>query len=395
MSGMHVMACLSVQFGCEKGYRMSHDTDITPYADHDVPQVLNHLLDDSEFIDAIGRFRFKRWYRWIRPMVFQRVREAVRQRTDHIDSIAAFQSALEPVLAQILSQTTETFTVSGLESLDPTHAYLFLSNHRDIAMDPACVNWALYSSGFETVRIAIGDNLVQKAFVGDLMRLNKSFIVRRDVSGPRAMLKTYSALSSYIRDSLDSGHPVWIAHREGRAKDGIDRTDPAILKMLSMAGKARQEPFARALQTLRIVPVSISYEFDPCAPLKARELALTERHGHYVKTANEDIQSIATGIMGWKGRVHLHFGSVIDAVPDTPSELAHYVDHQIAVGQKIFDTGRLADAMLKQQSHPLDVMPDVARRFEKLIRRTPSEYKTKLLEIYANPFRQFTLHQEC
>ena len=373
---------------------MNHDTDIAPYTDHDVPAVINHLLDDPEFIDAVGKFRFKGWYQWIKPFAFQRIRAAVRQRTAHIDSIASFQSALEPILANILSQTTETFTVSGLEHLDPNKAYLFLSNHRDIAMDPAFVNWALYSGGFETVRIAIGDNLVQKPFVGDLMRLNKSFIVRRDVSGPREMLKTYSALSNYIRDSLETGHPVWIAHREGRAKDGIDRTDPAILKMLSMAGKAREESFQTALQALRIVPVSISYEFDPCAPLKARELALTERDGEYVKTANEDIQSIATGIMGWKGRVHLHFGHVIDAVPDTPNALAEFIDHQIALGQKVFDTGRLADAMLNHVSQPLDLMPDVARRFERLIAKTPSQYQTKLLEIYANPFRQFTLHQE-
>ena len=373
---------------------MNHDTDIAPYTDDDVPAVINHLLDDPDFIDAVGKFRLKGWYPWLKPFVVERIRAAVRKRTAHINTIAAFQSALEPLLADILSQTTETFTVSGLEHLDANEAYLFLSNHRDIAMDPAFVNWALYSGGFETVRIAIGDNLVQKAFVGHLMRLNKSFIVKRDVSGPREMLKTYSALSNYIRDSLDTGHPVWIAHREGRAKDGIDRTDPAILKMLSMAGKTRQETFQTALQALRIVPVSISYEFDPCAPLKARELAVTERDGQYVKGANEDIHSIATGIMGWKGRVHLHFGAIIEDVPDTPAALAQYIDHHIALGQKVFDTGRLADAMLNQMSEPLDLMPDVAQRFTRLIAKTPRQYQTKLLEIYANPFRQFTIHQE-
>ena len=261
-------------------------------------------------------------------------------------------------------------------------------------MDPAFVNWALYNGGFDTVRIAIGDNLVKKPFVGDLMRINKSFIVKRNVSGPREVLQTYSALSGYIRQSIEECHSIWIAHREGRAKDGIDRTDPAILKMLAMAGKAHDESFQEAVAAIRLVPVSISYEFDPCAPLKARELAITERDGAYTKRPDEDVKSIATGIMGWKGRVHLHFGEPITDIPETPQELATVIDHQIILGQRVFDTGRLADALLTQASLPDDLLPDVKERFQSLISRTPEKYRDKLLEIYANPLRQFALHQQ-
>lgn len=373
---------------------MPHNSDIAPYSDHDVRHVMDRLMNDPDFIDAVGKFRMKSWYPLLKPLVRPRVRRVLQQHAQNIHSIRDFQEAIEPALARILQKTTETFTVSGLEHLDPTRAYLFLSNHRDIAMDPAFVNWALYNGGFDTVRIAIGDNLVQQAFVGDLMRLNKSFIVKRNLSGPREMLKTYSTLSNYVRMSIDEGQSVWMAHREGRAKDGIDRTDPAILKMLAMAGKTRDESFQQALNALHVVPVSISYEFDPCASFKARELSITESEGSYTKRPGEDVQSIATGIMGWKGRVHLHFGQEMTSDPDDPNGLAEYIDHQIILGQKVFDTGRLAETMLRGEKPATDLLPDVVQRFQRLIKTTPEAYRQKLLEIYANPLRQFTLHQE-
>ena len=373
---------------------MTDISDIEPYSDQDVPQVIDRLINDDEFIKAIGQLKFKGWFTPLSFILRPRIRSFLRSKAQVIHTIQDFQSAVEPQLAKVLSRTTETFTVSGLDHLNPEQSYLFLSNHRDIAMDPAFVNWALYNSGFHTVRIAIGDNLVKKSFVGDLMRLNKSFIVKRNVSGPREMLQTYSALSGYIRQSIEDGHSIWIAHREGRAKDGIDRTDPAILKMIAMAGKPRNESFEQAIRAAQIVPVSISYEFDPCAPMKARELAMTERDGYYTKRPDEDVQSIAAGIMGWKGRVHLHFGKPITDVPETPQELSILLDHQIILGQRVFDTGRLADALLKKHHLPDDLLPDVQQRFQALISGTPEKYRDKLLEIYANPLRQFTLHQQ-
>ena len=373
---------------------MTDISDIEPYNDQDVPQVINRLIHDDEFIKAIGQLKFKGWYPLFSLFLKPRVRAFLRNQAKSVHSVRDFQELVAPQLAKVLSSTTETFTVSGLDNLDPKQSYLFLSNHRDIAMDPTFVNWALYNGGFDTVRIAIGDNLVKKPFVGDLMRINKSFIVKRNVSGPREMLQTYSALSGYIRQSIEECHSIWIAHREGRAKDGIDRTDPAILKMLAMTGKSRDESFQEAVAAIRLVPVSISYEFDPCAPLKARELAITERDGAYTKRPDEDVKSIATGIMGWKGRVHLHFGEPITDVPETPQELATIIDHQIILGQRVFDTGRLADALLSHASLPDDLLPDVKERFQSLISGTPEKYRDKLLEIYANPLRQFTLHQQ-
>ncbi|MGA1206222.1 MAG: hypothetical protein EBS77_00295 [Gammaproteobacteria bacterium] len=374
---------------------MHPTTDITPYGDADVARVLRDLFGNRELIDAIGTYRLGRWYRLFRPLLRGRVSAELRKSFSGVDNVRQFQEAIEPYLARILRVSTESFTVSGLEHLSPAKSYLFLSNHRDIAMDPAFVNWALYNNGFETVRIAIGDNLVRRAYIGDLMRLNKSFIVRRNLSGPREMLKAYSELSSYIRESIETGHSVWIAHREGRAKDGIDSTDPAILKMLAMAGKAREESFAQALSALHIVPVSISYEFDPCAPMKARELRLRREHGDYTKAENEDLVSITTGMLGWKGRVHLHFGQVIE-VSETldPQQLAGHIDQSIHAGQRIFDTSRLADQLLKGEPIRDGFLPDVVARFKALLETTPDVDRTQLLEIYANPLRQFTAHQQ-
>ena len=374
---------------------MHPTTDITPYSDEDVARVVDTLLHNRDLIDAIGTYRLGLWYRLFSILLRNRILSELRKSFGGLNSIRGFQEAIEPYLAQILRVSTESFTVSGLEHLSHDQTYVFLSNHRDIAMDPAFVNWALYNNGFDTVRIAIGDNLVRKDYIGDLMRLNKSFIVRRNLSGPREMLKTYSALSGYIRDSIDTGHSVWIAHREGRAKDGIDTTDPAILKMLAIAGKVHHESFAQALSALRIVPVSISYEFDPCAPMKARELRMRREHGDYTKAENEDLVSITTGILGWKGQVHLHFGEVMRSIgDDDPNQLAARIDQSIHAGQRIFDTSRLADQLLKGEPIRDGLLPDVVTRFKALLETTPDADRTQLLEIYANPLRQFTAHQE-
>src|SRR5210317_2386070 len=367
--------------------------EIRPYQDAEVATVLASLLRDSDMLDSIAHFYAPKLSR-ILPFLTRRLAKyTLTKQLRGVDSIRAIQHVIAKYMDKMIEETTTSLTHSGLENLNPDRSYVFICNHRDIAMDPAFVNYMLYHAGFETLQIAIGDNLLKKPFVSDLMRLNKSFIVKRSVKG-RELLASLRLLSEYIHHCIETKNNVWIAQREGRAKDGIDRTDPALLKMIAMAGKPRNESFEEAVRAAQIVPVSISYEFDPCAPMKARELAMTERDGYYTKRADEDVQSIAAGIMGWKGRVHLHFGKPITDVPETPQELATLIDHQIILGQLVFDTGRLADALLKKHHLPDDLLPDVQQRFQALISGTPEKYRDKLLEIYANPLRQFTLHQQ-
>jgi len=195
------------------------------------------------------------------------------RRTRHFKTIDDFQASLEGIVAHMLRSSTDGFSWSGLEALDPTRAYLFVANHRDIALDSILLNYALHQVGFPTARVAIGDNLLATEAAADLMRLNKSFIVRRSVTGLREQLAAFTLTSAYIHHSIQEGASVWIAQREGRAKDGEDRTDPAIIKMFFVSQRKGTRSFAEVIRDLSIVPLAVSYELDPCDVAKAWSLA--------------------------------------------------------------------------------------------------------------------------
>ncbi|GIR14757.1 MAG: hypothetical protein CM15mP25_5120 [Gammaproteobacteria bacterium] len=250
-------------------------------------------------------------------------------------------------------------------------------------MDPAYANYALHRAGANTLAIAIGDNLLQ-ALGGRLMRLNKSFVVKRNVTGPRALLAATKLLSQYIRDSVNTGRdPIWIAHREGRAKDGRDLTEPAVIKMLTLSRERGEAPEA-VLSDLNIVPLVIAYEVDPCDALKAAELAAGEG---YVKAEFEDVSSIARGITGEKGCVHLHFGEPLSANLSV-EEVVAALDRQMTQHYRLYQTNRWAWEWLHGESVP------AALAFQKVsdravvsgrIESAPSEHRQWLLTMYANP----------
>jgi len=308
---------------------MTDFDDIRPYNDNEVRPVLDRLFRNDEFIGAITRLRFPRLASPLGFALRPLVRAVLRHQLVRVRDVHDFQKIVERYVARMIASTTSSFTVSGLERLNRKQAYLFVSNHRDIALDPALVNYSLHHDNHDTVRIAIGDNLLTKDYASDLMRLNKTFIVKRSVKGPRELLAALRKLSAYIRHSITvDNHSVWIAQREGRAKNGIDQTEPAILKMFALsAGKGVS--VGAALVDLKIVPVSISYEYDPCDLMKARELYTLATAGSYQKAEGEDIASIAAGITGIKGDVHLAFGEPLSALPDTADEVAALLDRQI------------------------------------------------------------------
>lgn len=224
--------------------------DIRPYRDDEVQSVLRRVIADPECLSAIVNFRFAQWPMAVRQYVLQPVLGwLLRLGARRITSVRAFQQLVERYMAHMIKTTTEGLTVSGLEHLQLGEAYLFVSNHRDIAMDPAFVNWVLFHNGMDTVRIAIGDNLLTKPFASDLMRLNKSFLVKRGDMPPKKLFAALKQLSAYIRHSIvEDKASVWIAQREGRAKDGIDRTEEAIIKMFAMS-KPREMAAADFYQT--------------------------------------------------------------------------------------------------------------------------------------------------
>lgn len=369
--------------------------DIRPYRDDEVVGVLSGLLGSAEFLDILAAYRLGRRVnvlpRPIRPLLRPLVRYLLAREVRGVSDVRSMQIVIERYMTRMIEASTGGFSVSGLDKLDPERSYLFMSNHRDIAMDPAFTNYALHGSGFETARIAIGDNLLTMPWVSDLMRLNKSFIVKRSVSGPRELLAASKNLANYIQHSLLAEHSsIWIAQREGRAKNGVDRTEPVIVKMLSMSRDKREQEFGAHIQGLGIVPVAISYELDPCDAMKASELCQKASEGRYEKGAQEDVVSIAQGISGDKGRVHVSFGTPLGDGLDTPDAVAKEVDRQIVSGYCLHPTNlyayrRLhgADAPVPEQLYREEgdcSLPAFAARIEAM----PEAHRPYALEIYAN-----------
>lgn len=370
--------------------------DIRPYNDDEVRPTLQRLLADNEFLDVIARLKMPTLSRFAAPLMRGAIRRTLESETHSVAGVQDFQARIEPYIAKMLDRTTTALTVSGLDRLQEGQAYLFISNHRDIAMDPAFINWVLYHKHFQTLRIAIGDNLLSKPFASDLMRINKCFIVNRSASSPREKLKAARKLSAYMAHSLrEDGANIWIAQREGRAKDGLDKTNPAILSMIALS-KSKEEAFGDYLQRLNIIPVSISYEWDPCDVDKARELTMLESEGRYTKSRDEDVQSIAKGIMGEKGRVHLAFGDALPAGLDTPEDAAHFLDKAILDHYVLQPSHCVAYQMLEDRCPDLPVTDadvpftqfdssSARREMARRVQQCDPRWRTWLLKVYANP----------
>lgn len=363
--------------------------EIRPYRDNEVAEVLARLQADPELLDSLSGLRFGRigvaLSRPLRPVVRWGLK---RQLADIVD-VARMQSVIRGYMDKMIASTTAGFSTSGLEALEDG-PYLFISNHRDIALDPAFTNYALHRLGRQTCRIAIGDNLLSKPWISDLMRLNKSFIVKRSLPGPRQLLAASRLLADYIKTSIAEEHcPIWIAQREGRAKDGFDATEPAVIKMLMLA-RDKSEAFGLSVEELRIVPVSISYELDPCDALKAHELASVARDGLYSKAEHEDAASIAAGISGQKGRVHIAFGKVLDDSHHTVQDVVDELDRQIEANYLLHPTNIWAWQMLNPEREipsNLNVSKgSISRRhFEQRMLAIPEDERDFALRMYANP----------
>lgn len=382
---------------------MDEFADIRPYNDNEFQQILERLLAEPNLVKGLAYFMRPNWRGPLRLLAQSLVRWRLQKDLTGLESIAEFQHWLAGYVEKIIHKTTTSLTISGIEQLDASKSYLWLSNHRDIALDPTLVNYALHISHKPTGRIAIGDNLLKNPIVGDFMRLNKSFIVKRSIKARREKFSALQLLSRYIRYSILEGHSVWIAQREGRAKDGIDSTDTAVLKMLSLAGRAEGETFAESLQQLNPIPVSISYEFDPCDILKARELAAIYQGKTYQKSENEDVTSIVTGLMGHKGRVHINFGKQVSSSSYQSAELlAIEIDRQIVNGYACFPINYAAHKLLAEQGkcQLLEYYDDVDIKLgiDELHKRSKDEsdaVKTQLYSMYAQPIiRKQNKHHE-
>lgn len=252
-----------------------------------------------------------------------------RAKLNECKTIKDFQTKIIYIaLQRILKETTDGLSTDGFDKLDKNTSYLYISNHRDIVLDTSLTNVVMYDKDLIMTSSAIGDNLVQQEFLLAFSKLSRNFLVKRSLT-PREMLMSSINLSKYISHLLeDENRSIWLAQREGRTKDGNDITHQGILKMLTL-GKERGTDNLEHLKTLKIVPLSISYEYDPTDYLKMPALLASYYDQEYVKTKNEDFNNIMTGVLGQKKRVHISAGEIINPEIDLIAQNAGSANEQL------------------------------------------------------------------
>lgn len=305
--------------------------NIRPFTDVEACKASSELSNAKDFTSLLT------------PLVGAENAKELADGMKSIDSIQDFQDDITfPFLEILIESTTDGVSLSfadGAFEQDLSAPTLHLTNHRDIVLDPSLVNVARMGSGYSSTEIGIGDNLLSHKWVEDLVRLNKCFIVKRG-GGAREKWESSLLVASYIRHAVGEGQSVWLAQKEGRAKDGRDQTSPALIRMLISEGGED------AWNGLNVKPVSISYEWDPCDAMKVRELLYLEKNGAYDKAPGEDEMSMAIGMTGWKGRVHLEFCNTVPwkeiEGERTERIIAELVDNAIFKGYKIWPNQVLA-----------------------------------------------------
>ncbi len=295
----------------------------------------------------------------------------------------------------IVKRTMTEFTVSGIEKIDPDKGYLFISNHRDIILDCALLDYALLTNGKPLCEMAFGDNLIINQFTEDLFRLNGGIVIRRELPMREKYIESIK-VSEYFHALLTEEHKsIWIAQKSGRSKDGIDMTQSAIIKMLFLSQRSQKRSIREIVNELNIVPISISYEFDPNDINKGREEVMRKSHdGDYAKKKYEDLISMAKGMKCQKGRVHLAIGDPIrDA--DSAEDAAVMIDRQIHLSYRLWDTNLFAYDYLENTDRFADEYKDFDKdSFLTRFQHLNDDVRLFVLNSYANPVRMALKEKE-
>ena len=365
---------------------------IRPFEPDELPDVFDRLLQNEQFSSVLAYFY---------PDV---PKEALAAKMHACKDNLDFQKTFcYGFLVQLLARLSKGCDID-IASLDTDSRYTFISNHRDIVLDSALLDKLLIDAGFNTTcEIAIGDNLLKLPWVKDLVRVNKSFIVERALS-MREMLMASKRLSEYMHFVIaEKNDNVWIAQREGRAKDSNDRTQEAILKMMVMGGEGS---IIDRLKQLHLVPLAISYEYDPCDYLKAAELLARRDNPSWQKGPMDDVTSMQTGIMGYKGYIHYQcadcIDSYLDTIPaDTPKTelfrlIADHIDRQIFAGYRLYPNNYVAlDLLHGDSAHADHYTAEDKAQFEAYLKdqldkiemegKDDAYLREQMLKMYANP----------
>lgn len=365
-----------------------HDfDDIRPFLPEELPAVYDRLLADPEFQHVLSYI--------YKDTPLPQLEQLIRSCHTNLD----FQLHVVYPMLKHLIDTAATSLTANFSALADGHdrQYTFVSNHRDIVLDSAFLSVVLHDNGFNTVEIAIGDNLLIRPWIRDFVRINKSFIVQRSLP-PRQLLVASANMSRYMHFCINQKHEnIWIAQREGRAKDSDDRTQESVLKMMALGGDLRQ---------LNIVPLAITYEYDPCDYLKAQEFQNKRDIEGFRKSPQDDLDNMRTGIFGPKGKIHYHAAPCINDWLDTlPADLpkteyfrqvAAHIDREIHRHYHLYPGNyAAADMLTGTHAYAAHYTPEQQRQFEAYLQQKLAMVqlahpdipylRERMLTMYANP----------
>ena len=364
------------------------------YTDEEISEALLKLTNEKQFMNVLST---------VFPLL---PKDVLKHRLLGFRTVLDFQKGTSyPFLKGLEDTKTKGVALHGLDKIDTSKAYLYISNHRDIILDSAFLCLKFIEENLNTVEIAIGDNLLIHTWIEDLVRVNKSFIVRRKFDNSREILESSRLLSAYIADTItERNQSIWIAQREGRAKDSNDRTQESILKMLNMYG---ENSFIENLTRLNITPLSISYEYDPCDYLKAKEFQQKRDNPDFKKSPKDDLTNMGIGVMGYKGHVAYTITECINekllqiAGENLPkkeeiAQITALIDRQIHANYVIYPNNKIAYDLLTNENQfekeystveRLDFERYLMLQIEKIDLEQKDEtfLRQKLLEMYANP----------
>ena len=373
---------------------------IRPWEPEDLPEVYERLLSNPQFKQVLA---------YLYPQV---PFEMIAQKLKACKTNMEFQLAFAYDFVHGILKKAATGCEMDCAAIDNTRNYTFISNHRDIVLDSAILDVLLVDNKFKTTcEIAIGDNLLSLPWVKDLVRVNKTFIVERALS-MRQMLMSSKRLSDYMHFAIkEKNENIWIAQREGRAKDSDDRTQKSILQMMSMGGEGS---IIDRLKQLHLVPLAISYEYDPCDYLKAKEYQQRRDDADWKKGPTDDLVSMQTGIFGYKGHVHYHAAPCLDAYLDSLdpdmskqdlyNKVAAHIDHEIHSNYRLYPGNYVAlDLLENTTSHASEYTEEDKQKFMKYIEgqlakidlpdKDEAYLKERILTMYANPVRNYLAAQ--
>lgn len=362
---------------------------LRPYYDDEIRPVLKELIKDQMFQNLAN---------FIWPGITQ---TQIEEKAARVNSAFDFQvEFMHGAIREIIKRYSDGLSFSGFENIKPDDAYLFISNHRDIMLDSAILQVLLVENGHQTSEITFGNNLMSPGFITEFGKINRMFTVQRE-GNSKELYNISRRLSSYIRHTIDEKKvAVWIAQRNGRTKDGFDMTQTGLLKMLNISNS---ESLINGFRSLKIIPMTISYEYEPCDFLKARELYLSSLHTVYKKDTDEDLRSIVTGIKGHKGKIHLALSPVIDKELDDLNafendndkirQLASVIDQRIYSNYHLFKTNYMAyDLLNNVKSYQHQYTETDLKNFENYITNGLNylelnlpEVRNMVLKIYATP----------